>query len=282
MFSRPPLNFLGNKKIYRKTLFDIFKQYPKEFIFVDLFGGSGYLSYIAKQARPDNRIIYNDFDHYSERVAHIEETQKILNEIKSITEEAGIEYNKKMDNETADRIKQLLKDKEQKGEFIDWITISSQICFSMNIKKTSEDFDKSTLYNRLKKKPLESASDYLNGLEIVHKDWRELYNEFKDEDDIVFLIDPPYPNTLTDQYNSDISIDDSLLLLDILHNKKNVYYFTCSKSWILTLYKWKYSKIDTEMITNRIGGGQHKPYDDICLYKQQINHNRIDKMEQKD
>ena len=270
MLSRPPLNFLGNKKIYRKELFDIFKQYSKEFIYLDLFGGSGYLSYIAKQACPDNRIIYNDFDYYSERIEHIKETQTILDEIKTITDEAGIENNKKIDKETSNEIKRLLKNKEQQGEFVDWITISSQICFSMNIRKNYEELKKSTLYNRLKKTPLESSSDYLNGLEIVHKDWKELYNEFKDEDKIVYLIDPPYQNTLTEQYKTDISFEDSLQLLDILHNKNNVYYFTCSKSDMLLLYLWKYSKFDTEIITNKTGGGTHKSYDDVCLYKTNI------------
>ena len=270
MITHPPLNFLGNKKKFRNILFDIFKKYSKEYIFVDLFGGSGYLSYIAKYSCKDNKVIYNDFDHYSERLLHVEETQKILDEIGKIINDAGIDSKKEIDKKTADDIKRLLQEKEQHGEFIDWITMSSQLCFSMNIKQTSEDFNHAKLYNKINKKSLKANNDYLNGIDIVHKDWKELYNEYKDKDNIVYLIDPPYPNTLTEQYKNDICFDDTLLLLDIFHSNNNVYYFTSSKSNIIELYKWKYDDDDVTITSNVNGTGYYKEYRDYCMYKNNI------------
>ena len=40
---------------------------------IDTFGGSGLLSHVAKQLKPKARVIYNDFDGYAERLAHIDD-----------------------------------------------------------------------------------------------------------------------------------------------------------------------------------------------------------------
>lgn len=41
---------------------------------VDVFGGSGLLSHTVKRIKPKARVIYNDFDGYSERLKHIDDT----------------------------------------------------------------------------------------------------------------------------------------------------------------------------------------------------------------
>ena len=267
MLTKPPLNFLGNKSKFRNVLTNIFKQYSKEYIFVDLFGGSGYLSYIAKYTCKNNKVIYNDYDHYSDRLLHINETEKILNEIRPLVIKAKILPDKKINIELSDKIKLLLKDKEDKGEYIDWITISSQLCFTMNVCHSYEEFKDKSLYNNLTKTPLKRYDNYLNGLDIVHMDWKDLYNIYKDNEYVIWLIDPPYPNTLIEQYKDDINKEDNLKLLDILHNKNNVFYFTSSKSYILELYNWKYNDDDIKIIKNVNGSGNFRSYYDYCIYK---------------
>lgn len=43
-YSKPPLPFEGNKKLWRKNYNQILKDFEDVEIFVDLFGGSGILS----------------------------------------------------------------------------------------------------------------------------------------------------------------------------------------------------------------------------------------------
>ncbi len=44
---------------------------------VDVFGGSGLLSHVAKRLKPKAKVIYNDFDGYVERLNHINETNQL-------------------------------------------------------------------------------------------------------------------------------------------------------------------------------------------------------------
>ena len=233
-----------------------------------MFGGSGYLSYIAKFTCKNNRVIYNDYDHYSDRLLHINETEEILSKIKEmIKNENIIRKNERLNDNLANEIKKLLKEKKDKGEYVDWITISSQLCFTMNTCHNYEEFENKNLYNNPKKASLNTCGNYLDGIEIVHMDWKELYNKYENEEHVIFLIDPPYPNTLTEQYKNNITEEENLKLLDILHDKENVFYFTSSKSRMLELFSWKYNREEIKIINNVNGTGNYKSYYDYCLYK---------------
>lgn len=65
-YSKPPLPFEGNKKLWRKNYNKILKDFEDVEIFVDLFGGSGILSRWTKNIYKDAIVIYNDFDNYRE------------------------------------------------------------------------------------------------------------------------------------------------------------------------------------------------------------------------
>lgn len=75
-YSKPPLPFEGNKKLWRKNYKEILKEYNDIEIFVDLFGGSGILSNWTKNTYKDAIVIYNDFDNYRERLNNIQTTNK--------------------------------------------------------------------------------------------------------------------------------------------------------------------------------------------------------------
>ena len=74
MLTKPPLNFIGNKgkfgKIFREELEE---KFDDSYVYVDLFGGSGYLSYLVKYTFPNARVIYNDYDNYFERIKKIQD-----------------------------------------------------------------------------------------------------------------------------------------------------------------------------------------------------------------
>ena len=75
-FSRAPLPFQGQKRnfvrLFNELIKDEFSRY-RNGIFIDAFGCSGLLSHNIKQIYPNARVIYNDYDGYCERLAHIDD-----------------------------------------------------------------------------------------------------------------------------------------------------------------------------------------------------------------
>ena len=66
-----PLPFVGQKRMFAKEFIKVLEQFPEDTVFVDLFGGSGLLSHIAKRSKPDATVVYNDFDNYRFRLKNI-------------------------------------------------------------------------------------------------------------------------------------------------------------------------------------------------------------------
>ena len=77
-FSKPPLPFEGNKKLWKKNYKEILKEFEDIEIFVDLFGGSGLLSNWTKNTYKNSIVIYNDFDNYRERLKNIPTTNDLM------------------------------------------------------------------------------------------------------------------------------------------------------------------------------------------------------------
>ena len=55
-----PLPFVGQKRMFAKEFIKVLDQFPDDTVFVDLFGGSGLLSHIAKRMKPAATVVYND------------------------------------------------------------------------------------------------------------------------------------------------------------------------------------------------------------------------------
>ena len=81
-----PLPFQGQKRMFAKEYIKVLQQFPDGTTFVDLFGGSGLLSHIAKCQKPDSTVIYNDFDGYRLRLDHIPQTNELLTELRKIVD----------------------------------------------------------------------------------------------------------------------------------------------------------------------------------------------------
>lgn len=274
MLSNPPLPFPGNKRNFKSKLIPELKaKFSNEFIFVDLFGGSGYLSYITKQTFPEARVIYNDYDYYINRLSHINETNKQLKDIKGIIGEHN--KNIKLDDDTKDKIINYIKELIANNQYIDYITISSYICFSNNVFDNFEQLIKAPFYNRLPKKELR-ATDYLEGLEIVHLDYKELIDKYKNEDKIVFYLDPPYLASEKRVYGNKMwDLKTYLDLFKLLHGAKYWVFFTNGESFIIDLLKYMDTIIDDKnklfkdvIIYDRVNhNGGHAKYTDIMIIK---------------
>lgn len=76
-YTQAPLPFQGQKRFFIQQFAGQIAQYPSDSTFIDLFGGSGLLSRVCKDIHPSARVLYNDHDHYSDRLALIPQTETI-------------------------------------------------------------------------------------------------------------------------------------------------------------------------------------------------------------
>ena len=229
-----PLPFMGQKrrflKQFKNCLNDNFKENN---IFVDLFGGSGLLSHTTKRLWPSSRVIYNDFDNYSTRIENIPTTNKIIAELRELLQ--GYTREKTLTTELKKQVLQIIKKYDEKG-YVDYISLSSSLLFSMKYALDFESLSKESFYNSIRKSDFD-ATGYLDGLEIVHKDYRDLFEEFRSIPRVVFFVDPPYLSTECSVYDNYWKLSDYLDVLKVLRSTSYCY-FTSNKSSIVELCEW--------------------------------------------
>ncbi len=221
--------------MFAREFIKVLEQFPENAVFVDLFGGSGLLSHITKCRKPNATVIYNDYDNYRKRLENIPRTNALLDDLREIA--AAIPRHKIIVGGTRERIFERLEREERENGYIDFITISSSLMFSMKYKMSIEGMRKEALYNNIRKNNYSPCPDYLEGLEIVSCDYRKLYKQYKDTPGVVFLVDPPYLSTETGTYNMYWKLADYLDVLSILKGHEFVY-FTSDKSSIIELCDW--------------------------------------------
>lgn len=234
-YTTPPLPFRGDKRYFVKKFREVLSDLRDIEVVVDLFGGSGLLSRAAKDVLPHARVIYNDFDGYSKRLENIERTNEILDLIRPFIEGTGTL--KRVSEDKRKKILDVLSEQEKKG-FVDYITLSSGLLYSGQFATTIEQLSKHPFYNCLRRSPI-SAEDYLDGLEITCKDYHELFDEFKDKENVLFILDPPYLQTDMDSYhNSDFwTLGETLDVVRMMMGSKFIF-FTSDKSDIPELLDW--------------------------------------------
>lgn len=230
-----PLPFVGQKRMFAREFINVLKQFPEDTVFVDLFGGSGLLSHIAKCQKPGATVVYNDFDNYRKRLETVPQTNELLADLRKIV--SGIPRLKPITGEKRDDVLECIKGYERRYGYVDYITLSPSLLFSMKYKLCIEDMQKETFYNKIRATDYPLCTDYLDGITVVSCDYRELYRQYKDNPNVVFLVDPPYLSTDVGTYNMYWKMSDYLDVLSILAGYRFVY-FTSNKSSILELCEW--------------------------------------------
>lgn len=191
-YFKAPLPFLGQKRNFVKL---IRKLDFNNHIVVDLFGGSGLLSHTIKQQCPSAAVIYNDFDDYKSRLNSIQTTDKLRLKLLEITSKL------KPDSRIADGLK---------GEMVrviidsgvdDFLTLSSWLLFSGNYAHSLDQLVRGGWYSRVTLSTL-SADGYLEGVERVQGDFRQLIEQYSDMNNVIFIADPPYTNTNQTGYST--------------------------------------------------------------------------------
>ena len=269
-YVQAPLPFQGQKRRFLKPFKAALNEFPKNAIYVDLFGGSGLLSHTVKSYHPDATVIYNDFDNYSERIANVDKTNALLSDIRAICARQT-ERNEELDKNL--RLEIIARIEREKG-FIDWVTISSSVLFSMNYVTSLEQLRKEKFYNRVRLSDYK-ADGYLDGVDIVRKDYRLLFEEYKNHSNVVFLVDPPYLSTDCSTY----SRPDYWRLSDYLNVLKTIedqsyFYFTSNKSQIIELCDWMESNAyarnpfaDSNTVKVNTSLTYNATYEDIMIYR---------------
>lgn len=266
-FNKAPLPFMGQKRNFLKYFKEAIKNYPPNATYVDLFGGSGLLSHTIKNFYPEAKVVYNDFDNFKERLANIPRTNKILAALRIILKDHP--KDKKIDGVKKMKVLQLL---ESQTGFVDYITLSSSLLFAMKTALTLGEFKKCTLYNCVRKSDY-FADGYLDNIEVVTKDYKEIFKEYQNNDNVVFLVDPPYLSTDVGTYKMYWRLADYLDVLDVLKDKP-YFYFTSNKSSILELCEWVETKTggenpfkDANKMEMHARASHDAGYTDIMLYR---------------
>ena len=125
----------------------------------------------------------------------------------------------------------------EKSGYVDYITLSSSLMFSMKYKLSLEEMRKEALYNNVRTTDYPLCPDYLEGLTITNCDYKELFARYKDVPGVVFLVDPPYLSTDVTTYSMYWRLSDYLDVLTVLNGHSFVY-FTSNKSSIVELCEW--------------------------------------------
>ena len=255
-YSQAPLPFVGQKRMFASEFRKVLKRFSDRTVFVDLFGGSGLLSHITKRERPDATVIYNDHDNYRERLENISRTNALLSDLRRLSE--GIPrhrmLSKKMHGMFLERIH-----REESTGFVDYLTISSSLLFSGKYARNIGELGKLNFYNNMRLSDY-CCEGYLDGLEVVCCDYRELVDRYRDYPNVVFLID--------------WKLTDYLDVLLVLKGHPFIY-FTSGKSPILDFCRWMEEHPETGnpfkeagMSTLTARMNYSSSYTDIMLYKE--------------
>ncbi|NHN26743.1 DNA adenine methylase [Flavobacterium jejuense] len=268
-FNSSPLPFMGQKRKFLKEFKKALNAYSPTATYVDLFGGSGLLSHTVKSIYPDATVIYNDFDNFRERLDNINLTNQLITDLREILKDYP--KNKRIEGTYRDSVLNRIKTDNENG-YVDFITISSSILFSMKYVLSFEALEKETLYNCVRQSNYD-ASGYLEGIEVVSSCYKELFDQFKNNSNTIFLVDPPYLSTDSSTYKGYWKLKDYLDVLEVL-NGTNYFYFTSNKSSIIELCEWIETKTP---MSNPFNGSTtstmnttvtyNSGYTDIMIYK---------------
>ena len=123
--------------------------------------------------------------------------------------------------------------KKEKG-FVDYITLSSSLLFSINYCVTFDKLEKEHFYNNIRQSDFVLCDDYLSGVEVVKHDYRILFEHYRMYPNVVFIVDPPYLSTDVGTYSNNYwRLSNYLDILGTLKNT-NYFYFTS----IVKLFDW--------------------------------------------
>lgn len=229
-YKQAPLPFVGQKRMFLKQFETILDEniegMGEGWTIVDAFGGSGLLSHIAKHKKPLARVIYNDFDGYSQRLKYIKDTNQLRQQLFQIVD-GIIPKNKRIDKQ----LKQEIINKINRfNGFKDLNCLSSWLLFSGQQVSSFEALFKCNFYNCIRQTDYPGAVSYLDGIEVVQESFHTLLPKFQQDSKTLFVLDPPYLCTRQDSYKQ-ATYFDLIDFLRLIHLTRPPYiFFSSTKS----------------------------------------------------
>ncbi|MGC1471560.1 MAG: DNA adenine methylase [Psychroserpens sp.] len=269
-YKTSPLPFMGQKRRFVKDFNEALDGYSPKAVYIDLFGGSGLLSHTVKAKYPEAKVIFNDYDNFRQRINAIPETNILLVNLRKLLQDWPSK--KRVDGKMKDHIISTISEHEKKFGYVDFITLSGSLLFSGKHALDIDEMKKCGIYNRVRVSDFD-ATGYLEGLEVVSQDYKVLFDQYAKEDDVVFLIDPPYLQTSSKTYKNYWKLRDYLDVLTVM-NGQRYFYFTSNKSSIIELCEWigdqtVTSNLFANATRKEVSGNVNyaSSYTDIMLFK---------------
>ncbi|HHF0477203.1 TPA: hypothetical protein ACPHRX_000812 [Haemophilus influenzae] len=229
-FKQAPLPFIGQKRMFLKhfetVLNENIKGNGEGWTIIDTFGGSGLLSHTAKRLKPKARVIYNDFDGYAERLAHIDDINQLRAELYSVVGNATSK-NKRM---TKDCKAECIRIIQNFKGYKDLNCLASWLLFSGQQVATLDDLFQHNFWHCIRQSDYPKADGYLDGVEIVKESFHTLLPKFSNDPKALFVLDPPYLCTKQESYKQATYFDliDFLRLVNI--TRPPYVFFSSTKS----------------------------------------------------
>ncbi|RIY34339.1 hypothetical protein CKF54_00940 [Psittacicella hinzii] len=236
-YSKAPVPFHGQKRYFLQDLKSFLEKAIGNakgdgYTIIDLFGGSGLLAHNAKRLYPNARVIYNDFDNYAKEVEKIPVAMQNWLDLKEILKGKTYKHKEKItDSKVLSDIRDYINNQSLKDESsLNFRFLSCWFLFSGRIARDKEEFlyHLNDLYHGIPQKQINPCTGYLEGLEIVQCDFREILNkeEFK-KDKVIFLLDPPYLGTNLKGYSQqgrEFNYADMLMLMTLIRPPYMLFY----------------------------------------------------------
>ena len=215
-----PLPFQGQKRMWVRYLPELYSniQNPEDYIFIDVFGGSGLLAYNTKQIFPNAEVVYNDFDNYIDwfRPERLQAMAGLQSKLLEIIDNNGMDrkgkFPKECNSQIKDAIRSVPKDLIITPILKGWILYSSQATRKHSLESilSYEHF-----YHRVSRKVVAAVPGYFDGLIVERLDFKELIRKYEHSGKKLFLIcDPPYVNTCCGNYEATFSKEDFKVLVE--------------------------------------------------------------------
>ncbi len=175
-FTQAPLPFMGQKRRFLNQVKQVLGSCPDDATYVDLFGGSGLLSHTIKQHYPTAKVVYNDYDNYRLRLENVGHTNRLISDIRAIV--ADCQKDKRIvEPQRGLIIKRVLQEEKEKG-YVDYITLSSNVLFSMKYVQSYAELEKKTLYNCIRMSDY-IVKNYLEGVVVESLDYKDLFSKYR-------------------------------------------------------------------------------------------------------
>ena len=240
IYKRAPLPFRGNKTKWVKDLIKYFvNNHDKfeDFVFIDVFGGSGIVSSLLAKLYPNNKVIYNDFDYYTKLLtkSNIDKLNELRMKIYNIAQ--NYEHKAKINDDDSNKIRYLIKryypifenNNKLKNIFAAWLMFNG----------TDFKFN-SSFYNVLPKNNYSyvDINDYLpDNVIIEHLEYKDLINKYKPIlNKSLLILDPPYLGTSKEFYNKEWDLKGTYNILKLCIKYKCLL-FEANSSNVIRLIK---------------------------------------------